>query len=194
MKVFEIKGGKVSFGVELTKIVAQGKEGEESSFYALTVGTINRHGRWGGLLPVSDKLAKKSSVLRWASLGKSQSGRPKLVKEKELEANYCLIVFRTPAGLGGANEHTGQQKLIPEGNQMAFLNESLKSYLPFPGRILVSAEISKSWKDYFDSSYQLIAVMPKDRIFRVAYSDQRGLHEYYYKYDGQSLNSVLKNK
>ena len=78
MKVFEVKGGKVSFGVELTKIVAQGKEGRVLT--CLTVGTIN-------VMVAGEDYSQ--SAINWrkklsSSLKvESQSGRPK-GQEKEL--------------------------------------------------------------------------------------------------------------
>ena len=55
---------------------------------------------------------------------------------------------------------TGQQKLIPEGMNGVF-NESLKLFT-LPRENNSFGRDQQSWKDYFDSSYQLIAVMPKD--------------------------------
>ncbi len=65
-------------------------------------------------------------------------------------------------------------------------------YQPFPGEVLVEGVIAQGAAGRMGSGKQLVAVMPKDVVFRTGYSGRLygAPREHFYRWDGQRLISL----
>ena len=64
--------------------------------------------------------------------------------------------------------------------------------MKFPGEILCAGTIAEGDAGRMGSGDQLIAVVPKEEVFRTAYHGRLygAPSSHYYKYDGQSIQSL----
>jgi hypothetical protein len=153
-----------------------------------------------------------------------------------VEEEKCIIVFRSPIGFRGGNQHTGdrvntpcplrgwvghsydiqeilvQQKEPPY--EMVSQRQCTKcktvfgkhshptqtnephpdtgeafSFLPFPGEVLIEGHIAQGDAGRAGAGTQLIAIIPKNVVFRVGYTGRRydSPKAHYGLWDGQKL-------
>ena len=113
MKVFELANGDVREGARLAKY----SPAADVNFPAILVGEEGR-GRKLSILPVGGQIAESEGRypdLRYATVGATRRGAPKLFldgAERE-DDKMCLVVFRSPIGFRGSNEHTGDRHDTP---------------------------------------------------------------------------------
>jgi len=116
-------------------------------------------------------------------IGKTRSGKPKAFPEKTPATDHCLCVFRTKIGFRGGNSHTGDRTNF-DSDEFEFL--------PFPGEILGEGTIAQGLAGRAGSGRQVIAVMPKNIVFRTGYSGRLygGPAAHYYLFDGQKIHAL----
>lgn len=195
MKVFEVSEEKVTEGAEVEKFrLACGVE-----IPAVLVGEKGR-GRKLGVLPVqfmTDEKFKKTKIFN-ATLGHTQTGKPKLVEVNEDGGDEAIVVFRTPIGFRGYNRHTGVEKVMcedckgsgKEGNFTCYkCKGSGKVYAPFPGKVLVEGIIAQGEAGLMGEGSQLIAVVPKGQWIRVFIGGRRygRPSKYFYLFNGKKV-------
>lgn len=213
MRIYTIEDGVVTDGSVVEKFTIRGAG---ITIPAIIVGEEGR-GRQLGILPVHlpDPLyaqwnEKGSVKIVAAALSSTKSGRPKLIAHPIEDVNTnekCLVVFRTPIGFRGGNQHTGDRVGVycqTCGAEFDFLEKSSDKcpkcgfysltfrYAPFPGDVLVSGVIAQGAAGRMGSGEQLVAVIPKGVVFRTGYSGRRYGRPYahYYVYDGQRIISA----
>ncbi len=102
MKVFTIESGQVVEGAKIEMFKLSG--GMEIP--AILVGEKGR-GRKLGVLPIGNTPDKN---LIFATVGKTRSGRPKLIATAQTNTEkVAIVVFRTKIGFRGGNNHTGDR-------------------------------------------------------------------------------------
>lgn len=102
MKVFTVRNGSVSEGAKVEKRILKGAGVEID---AILVGEEGR-GRELGVLPVQG--APADGILRYAAVGQTKAGKPKLVAQANAgDTSACIVVFRTQCGFRGGAEHSG---------------------------------------------------------------------------------------
>ena len=148
--------------------------------------------------------------LMFAKVGQTKTGKPKFFStEKATEGDKIIVVFLTKMGFRGGNSHTGDRAgwecavcrcdasgdgvNIPEicskcgatGN----FNAPRIKFAEFPCQILCRGVIAEGAAGRMGSGEQLIAIVPKDVVFRTSYLGRLygapGSH--YYKWDGSKL-------
>ena len=181
MKLFTISSGKVTEGalVFLLELKAAG-----ATIPAIIVGEEGR-GRSRGVLPVqlfpeqeAEWKEKGETIVSFGSLTTTRSGKPKLIALKtDSDSEHALCVFRTKIGFRGSNYHTGERKAEGEG------------FEDFPGETIVSGVIAEGDAGRMGAGQQLIAVMPKNVVFRTAYTGRLygNPFEHYYMFDGEKI-------
>lgn len=182
MKVFTISSGKVSEGAVIGEVKI---ESAGIIFKAISVGEIGR-GRKLYTLPVDEKACMddgKELKIFNAELGKTQSGKPKLFAEKEVDNSRCVIVFRTRFGFRGSNGHTGD-RVGMNGDQPIFG--------PFPGEIIGEGRTAEGIAGRMSGGVQIIAVVPRDVVFRTFYTGRLygASPSHYYLFDGEKILAV----
>lgn len=110
MKIFTIQRGKSTEGavIETLKLAGAGVE-----IPALIIGEEGR-GRKRGILPV-DLLpetqaawkAGEKVVIKFAKLGETRVGKPKLIETAAPSGNHAVVVFRAHMGYRGGNSFSG---------------------------------------------------------------------------------------
>lgn len=114
MKIFTVKNGFVTEGVEVNSYTLKGAG---ITIPAITVGEEGR-GRELGVLPVqllpenyAEWQEKGYTQIHYAEIGATMAGKPKLYQMEYSDiTEKCICVFRTMIGFRGANEHTGDLK------------------------------------------------------------------------------------
>lgn len=152
--------------------------------------------------------------LMFATVGKTRAEKPKLFACTAKDDNEnIIIVFRTPIGYRGGNDHTGDRnglykvgddypKLKGVSRQEAetYCDENeishdeiyVDGYLPFPGQVIAEGNIAQGTAGGMGSGSQLVAIMSKGVVFRTAYSGRRygAPRAHYYLWNGENLLSV----
>jgi len=132
MKIFTLKDGFVE---NFATVVEFTLTGANVKIPAIIIGESGR-GRNLGILPVeltndSKRVfdEKKSVNITSVSLGETKAGKPKLfeIDQDDYSQNQCLIVFRTPIGFRGGNEHTGDRENLFWKIDSYYISEELKS-------------------------------------------------------------------
>ena len=188
MKVFTINSGNVSEGASVEDVKI---ESAEITFQAISVGERGR-GRKLATLPVDQRACvangEKGYKILTAEIGKTKSGKPKLFSENKADDSKCIVVFRTKIGFRGGNSHTGDRLGVENEGEY---NERL-AFEAFPGEILADGEIAQGTAGRMGGGKQLVAVMPKDVVFRTGYSGRLygGPSAHYYLFDGQKIVAV----
>ena len=185
MKLYTIIESTIIDGITIEK---KELKGAGIVIPTIIVGERGR-GSQEGIMPVdllpesSAKFQKNGQVsIKFGNLGKTRKELPKLIEtiEVDKEDNFCLIKFSTPIGFRGCNSHTGEP-----------LNEALdtKEYAQFPGQILIRGIISQGAAGNMGSGEQLIALMPKNMIFRIHIGGRRYGHPHEYRglWDGTQI-------
>ena len=135
---------------------------------AIIIGEQGR-GRERGVLPIKllpeahkEWEVKGTTKIKYASIEQTKSGKPKLFqKSQATDTDKCIVVFRTKIGFRGGNSHTGD-RINPQ--------EPKEGFLPFPGEPLVSGRIAQGAAGRAGSGSQIVALMPRNTIFRTGYS------------------------
>lgn len=188
MQVFTIDSGSISKGAKVHDVTIQSAD---ITFQAISVGEMGRN-RKLATLPVDKRACVKKSEKEYelltAEVGRTQSGKPKLFSEVKPDDSKCIVVFRTKIGFRGGNSHTGDRKGVENEGEY---NER-RTFEEFPGEILASGSIAQGDAGRMGSGEQLIAVMPKDVVFRTGYSGRLygSPSAHYYKFDGEKIIAV----
>jgi|GEM_PF-812743 len=204
MQVFTVQNGQVERGAALhihtlsngmtIPVVAVGEEGRGRKQAMIPVANV----------PRSDDAPGR---LLYADLGSTKSGGPKLIARQEPgEDTEAIVVFETGIGYRGSNAHTGDRAgwkcrrwgckaegdgPLPETCPDCGHDVTIR-FAPFPGRILATGVIAQGNAGRMGSGEQIIAIVPKNVVFRTGYSGR--LYgtpaAHYYIFDGEQLLAV----
>ena len=150
--------------------------------------------------------------LRYAEVGTTHAGKPKFFVKKEATTDDSIVViFETKIGFRGGNSHTGdragwkcskygcdalsENANAPEtcpkcgGATGSYDGGPVINFAEFPGEVIAKGSIAQGDAGRAGSGTQLIAVMPKDVVFRTSYSGRLygAPSSHYYKWDGVKL-------
>jgi hypothetical protein len=176
MRIFTVENGKVTLGVEVDKLHLKGADVD---IPAVKIGELGR-GRKQGILTV--QLSPQQEA-RWekgekiiiadAKVGTTHKGANKLIPTSSSTEELAIFVFRTMIGFRGGNTHTGDY--TPEGD-----------YEPFPGDIICSGVIAEGQAGKMGAGEQIIAIIPKGKIFRTAYTGRLygEPEDHFYRWNG----------
>ncbi len=141
--------------------------------------------------------------LLFAELGQTKAGKPKLFsKPAATSDNKVVVVFNTMIGFRGGNSHTGDRAgwtcscgesadtARPEKCPKCGSAEGLKNkFAQFLGEVIAKGVIAEGDAGRAGSGEQLIALIPKDVVFRTFYSGR--LYgkpaAHYYVWNGEKL-------
>jgi len=193
MKIFTIKNGKVENGGFVDKFALKGAG---ISIPAILVGEAGR-GRELGVLPIQllgpqykEWQANGFTRIEFAEIGTTKSGKPKLIAKDSATTNNdkIICIFRTPIGFRGGNNHTGDRIGEEEYDDFG-AKKSRLIFAPFPGEILVRGVIAQGDAGRMGAGDQLVAVIPKNVVFRTSYSGRLygAPSAHYYCWDGEQL-------
>jgi hypothetical protein len=187
VKTYTIQNGQAKDG-----ILVQTRE--LSSGIKIPVVQVGEEGRGRQLsfLPVELNASSRTTFfdegqvrINHISLGKTQKGGHKLIEAANTLTNdKCLIVFRTHIGFRGGNSHTGDR--VPD------YDPDNIEFLPFPCDILAEGTIAQGDAGRAGSGRQLIAIAPKNIVFRTHYSGRLygAPSSHYYLYTGSQILSA----
>ncbi len=183
-RIFTVNGGTVSEDAVVEALHLKGAAG--IIIPVIAVGEEGR-GRKRDIVAVSG--ADPGDVIRFAELGTTKVGKPKLiVRAAPDDDSKVIVVFRTPIGFRGGNSHTGDRTGEEEHKEWDEKRTRL-TFAPFPGVIISAGMIAEGSAGRMGYGDQLIAVMPENTVFRTAYSGRRygapGAH--YYVWNGKHL-------
>lgn len=212
-KIFTIKSGEVEQGAVVEKFTIS----EDVTIPAILVGERGR-GRSLAVLPVqlspeqySEWRETESVRIFHAGIGVTRSGRAKLIVNSttDIDTGKIICVFYTKIGFRGSNYHTGDQiyqckdcglsesslghiDICPKCSSRSFQ----QTYDIFPGEILVKGIIAQGAAGRMGSGEQLVSVIPKDKVFRTAYSGRLygADDEHFYLWNGETLISVTREQ
>ncbi|MDR0408681.1 MAG: hypothetical protein LBH45_07195 [Campylobacteraceae bacterium] len=207
-KIYTIEDGIVSEGAEIgaltlksgdkIPVIIVGEAGRGRKFGVLPVGGLQESALMDALKNGNYKgLNEEQKTIRFGSIGATKTGNPKLfVAENASETDKVIVVFRTPIGFRGGNTHTGD-KVCEEFKEDEWGMPKLQPvYADFPGEILVEGVIAEGDAGRMGSGKQIIALVPKNKVFRIGYSGRRygapGAH--YGVWDGQRLMVLTKEE
>lgn len=136
--------------------------------------------------PVSGQIDGR---LMSARVGKTQSGKPRLDRANgAVDDSSTIIVFRTPMGYRGGNQHTGPStgwkcskfgcggqgvgvapETCPECGEHygGWMGGPRYQFAEFPGEVLAEGTIAEGAAGRMGSGRQMVAVVKKDAVFRV---------------------------
>ena len=193
MKIFTVRNGNVTEGAKIMKFALNGAGVEID---AVIIGEEGR-GRERGVLPVQG--APADGLLRYAFVGQTKAGKPKLVAQADAGAtNTCIVVFRTEAGYRGGANHTGDRydepcpkrgegvypghacpycgvempERSPDGWSVVIHPDvgEVRKWKDFPGEVICRGRIAQGDAGYMGGNEQIVAVMPAGVWFRTGYS------------------------
>lgn len=197
--VYTIADGRAESGAQVISLRLQGAG---IDIPAITVGEEGR-GSSLGVVPVEGLPAGEGRLLA-ARIAHTRQGKPKLiaVAPETASPEAVLVVFRTTIGYRGGNRHdggptgwscvcgaagTGEPPAACPASQWHARPNVV--YGPFPGRMLARGGISQGAAGRMGSGDQMVALIPKGAIFRIARSGrlygQPGVH--WARWDGTSL-------
>lgn len=206
MEVYTIIQGRVDRGVKIQRFKIQ----QEIEIPAVLIGEEGR-GRQLAVMPVQLlpeiytlwKQGEDVCVLH-ADIGTTRSGRPRLIQipTSSPDDSDILAVFYTTIGFRGFNVHTGDQVRIYCKNcgnsDIGFCDWQVcpqcgsgaigYEYESFPGSILLTGIIAQGDAGRMGSGEQIIARLPKNKVFRVGLGGRLygAPSEYFYCWgDGQ---------
>jgi hypothetical protein len=154
---------------------------------AVVVGESGR-GRQLGVVPVAgDAPGERGMLLTAASLGQTRASKPRLIPaDSATDHSAALVVFRTPIGFRGSNNHTGDRA----GTDPATGKPT--GFLPFPGTVLAQGIIAQGDAGHMGSGVQLVALVPRGSVFRVVLRGRLygAPDAHYYVFDGQQIRGM----
>ncbi|MFA6511997.1 MAG: hypothetical protein WCV86_02665 [Patescibacteria group bacterium] len=153
------------------------------------------------------------SRLMAAEIGATKAGKPKFwAKPAADTTEKVLVVFRTRMGYRGGNDHTGDRNglfrvgdswdpwaasglTLEEAQALCAEHEVDSSrirpdgFLPFPGEVITRGYIAQGGAGRMGGGEQLVALVPKDVVFRTSYSGRLygGPGAHYYVWDGEKV-------
>lgn len=147
--------------------------------------------------------------LLYAALGKTKAGKPKFwAMPAPTTEDHVIVVFRTKPGFRGGSGHTGdrtgwkcgcgatgQEAVLPDRCPSCGAGESSwgigmrLQFAAFPGEKLAEGYVAQGDAGRMGGGEQLVALMPRDVVFRTGYSGRLygGPSAHYYKWDGEKL-------
>ncbi|RMD64073.1 hypothetical protein D6833_04860 [Candidatus Parcubacteria bacterium] len=147
--------------------------------------------------------------LMFAEVGQTKAGKPKFFsKEKATTDDHIIVVLRTKIGFRGGNSHTGDRAgwkcskygcdasgegAVPEACPKCGATGSWDGpkllFAEFPGKIITRGRIAQGAAGRAGGGEQVIALMPKDVVFRTSYSGRLygAPSSHYYVWDGSKL-------
>jgi len=188
-RILTIEAGKFHEGASVDRLPLKGAGIEIPS---LIVGEKGRGRHWG-VLPV--QLSKENQAkwdakefldIRSAALGTTRAGKLKILdRSGDIDEDHLLAVLRTPIGYRGSNNHTGDRT----GESEEDYGGKIYKFKPFPGIVLEKGVIAQGDAGRMGSGDQLIALIPKNEVFRTGYGGRLygSPSAHYYQYDGQNL-------
>lgn len=189
LKIFTVSSGNVTEGTVVDSFTLKGAG---VTIPVIFVGEEGR-GRQLSHIPVelpkelySEWKEKGSVKLFFAEVGKTKTDKPKLFGKTISDTDEKFIgVFPTMIGFRGGNNHTGDR--TPET-----FNDEQPKFLDFPGETLCKGEIAQGDAGRMGSGDQLIAVLPKEVVFRTSYSGRLygSPSSHYYRFDGNTIQSL----
>jgi hypothetical protein len=210
-RVFTIASGQVTEGAVIDTLHLKGAG---IDIPAIIIGEEGR-GRERGILPVQltdgqykEWQEKRCVQIQFAEVGTTKAGKPKLFAKNSASTDEKIIcVFRTKIGFRGGNSHTGDRAgwkcskygcdASGEGNAPETCPKCGANgwdgpkivFKDFPGQIIVKGYIAQGAAGRMGGGEQIIALIPKNVVFRTSYSGRLygapGSH--YYKWDGSKL-------
>ncbi len=160
---------------------------------AIIVGEDGR-GRSRGVLPVQlpnglykEWKEKGQVVIYAAEVGTTKAGKPKLFAKTEADLDEKIIcVFNTKIGFRGSNSHTGDRT---GETKKDWMDREFPVFAEFPGETLITGTIAQGAAGRMGSGDQLVAVIPKEVVFRTSYGGRLygAPSSHYYKWDGEQL-------
>ena len=151
--------------------------------------------------------------LMFAEVGQTKVNKPKLIARSSANSDEkVIVVFRTSGGYRGSASHTGDRvgwkcqnySCDAEGNEIIAPEKCPKCgsddysekpspvFGKFAGEIIASGHIAQGDAGRMGGNEQIIALMPKDVVFRTSYSGRLygGASSHYYKWDGEKLTAM----
>ena len=147
-----------------------------------------------------------------ASIGQTRAGKPKFVAAEQATTDEkIIVVLRTPIGFRGSNAHTGDRagwdctapgcrasgpetnlpKVCPAcGAAEDHWSGGPESvFSPFPGEIIAQGRIAQGDAGRAGSGRQIIALVPKNTVFRTEYTGRLygGPAAHYYVWTGEKI-------
>jgi hypothetical protein len=188
-KIFTIKSETVEEGANVDTYELKGAK---TNIPAIIIGEKGR-GRHLGVLPVhltnsQLKEWREKGVVRInaAEIGKTKAGKPKLFAKKDANSDEQVIaVMPTTIGFRGSNSHTGDRN----GETESSSGEKKPTFDEFPGEVLADGTIAQGAAGRAGSGTQIIASIPKDKVFRTGYNGRLygAPAAHYFKWDGEEL-------
>lgn len=161
--------------------------------------------------PVHPHEGEVPAEVLFAEVGQTKAGKPKLfAKQLANDNEFCIVVFRTQIGFRGGNEHTGDRagwkcqgwgcRETGEGPApetcpkcgAAGINRPSLTFSPFPGEVIVRGRVAQGDAGRMGGGEQLVALLPKDVVFRTGYSGRLygSPSAHYYMWDGEKILSM----
>ena len=148
--------------------------------------------------------------LMFAEVGQTKAGKPKFFSNDRVSSDeFIIVVFDTMIGFRGGNSHTGDRagwecskygcdasgegatnapETCPKCGATEIYGPKL-NFAKFPGEIIAAGHIAQGAAGRAGGGEQIIALVPKNVVFRTSYSGRLygapGSH--YYKWDGSKL-------
>lgn len=208
-KVFTISSGTVTEGATIETLRLKGAGVE---IPAVIIGEEG-YGRERGVIPVDNP--DTESRLLFAEVGQTRAGKPKFfVKDGASSDDRIIVVLRTKIGFRGGNDHTGDRvgwkcpkcnatgnnvttpEACPECGATGDWNAPKPTFGKFPGEIIARGRIAEGAAGRMGDGEQLVAVVPKNTVFRTAYTGRLygAPSSHYYKWDGLKVISATWNE
>lgn len=169
MKAFTVESGRVSTGIAVGAVTLKDVGADVPGL------VVGRRGRGNRLVSLPFQLSleqlavwrKKGEVLvYYVSPGENEDGKINLLsREGDNSSEKAICFFR------GARDYSG--------------GRSMSGYEKFPGDLITKGYVSQAEGSYC----QIVAVMPKEVVFRTAYRNELSgvVSEYFYVYDGENI-------
>ena len=178
-KIFTIQDGKVEEGALVESFTIR----NGTKIPAILVGQNEKY--MLGVLPVQG--GTPGEKIFAAKVGTSRSGRPKLIADSATPSDEkAIVVMRTTSGYRGNGVQAGDVKEVYWCDTWRRIR---RKHEDFPGEILVRGHTSRSPRGALGTSTQIVAVIPKDKVF----SEIRSGRLYgapgamYYAFDGEKM-------
>lgn len=187
MKTFTITHGQIENFIQ--PIIYTATSG--SQYPVIAVGENHRGSKYS-FVPVSNSsfIDGKPNPIYSADISATKSGKPLIIDSGGTEemSGDALIVFLTPIGFRGSNNHFGKflgyEKYVDYG-----IEREIAKYSEFPGQILAEGVISQGTAGRMGSGEQIIAIIQKGVEFGTALGGRLygKTKRYFYKFDGQKI-------
>lgn len=179
-RIFTIKDLQVSLGAEVDTLITENKE----KFPVLAVG----ENQWLAGIAYFPLSLNKNLSDQWQTEKKLivhyayfDQDRLVITERPIYSPHYCLVVFKTSIGQGGANSHRGN------------FDKNKRRHTPFPGQILKRGKIGHYFLNQLYHGQQLIALMPNQTVFSVhIYGQLQSSQHQYFLFNGRNIETFTK--